>query len=190
MRALDDAITLDKVHALERDVEARILGIAKEHEFAAPAVRLDLAQTLELPDTVIHVHNKVAGLQLGKVAEEAGGADFSARAVESRSDLEEISVAVQGDLCFGKGRAVRERRAHEQQPGGFLRRLGGESGGGILGFAEDVRDFVLAANICQAFEFSGAGGGEENAAARGYLRFHFAHAGDDIAVKAGARPRR
>ncbi len=77
-----------------------------------------------------------------------------------------------------------------KQPGGLLRGFGGESRGGILGFAEHVGHFVLAANIGEAFEFASADGGEEDAAARGYLRFHFVHAGDDVAVKARAGPRR
>src|SRR6266436_7264762 len=65
MWANDDAIALYQVHALERDIETRILGVTKEHEFAAAAVGFDLAQALELPDTVVDVHHKIAGFQFG-----------------------------------------------------------------------------------------------------------------------------
>ena len=62
MGAFDDAIALHQVHALERDVEARIVGVAQQHEFAAMAVRFDLAQSFELADAVVDVDDEVAGL--------------------------------------------------------------------------------------------------------------------------------
>ncbi len=64
MSAFDDAIALHQVHAFERNVEARVFGVPQQHEFAAAAVRLDLAQTLELADAVVHVDHKVARLRV------------------------------------------------------------------------------------------------------------------------------
>ena len=56
--------------------------------------------------------------------------------------------------------------------------FGGEAGGGVFGFAQDVGRFVFAANVGEALEFAGAGGGEEDFAAVGELGFHVGHAGD------------
>jgi len=58
MRAFYDAIALHQIHALEGNVEARVLGVTQEHEFTAAAIRFDLAQTLELTDTMIDVDHK------------------------------------------------------------------------------------------------------------------------------------
>ena len=60
--AFDDAITLDKIHALERNVEAGVFRVTKKHEFAAASVRFDLTQTFELADAVIHVNDEIVGL--------------------------------------------------------------------------------------------------------------------------------
>ena len=95
MSALDDTIALHQVHALERNVEARILGVPQQHEFAAASVRLDLAETLELADAVIDVDDEVAGLEFGEIAEKAGGADFTAGPVDGRGDLEEVGIPKQ-----------------------------------------------------------------------------------------------
>ena len=65
-------------------------------------------------------------------------------------------------------------------------RFGGEAGGGVFGFAEDVGRFVFAADVGEALDFAGAGGGEEDFAAVGELGFHFGHAGGYVAVEAGA----
>ena len=62
MRAFQDAIALHEVHALQRNVEPRVLGITQQHEFAAMAIRFNLTQSFELPDAVVHVNHKVAGL--------------------------------------------------------------------------------------------------------------------------------
>ncbi len=48
------------------------------------AVGLDLAEAFELADAVIDVDDVVAGLEFGEIAEEAGGADFAAGAVQRR----------------------------------------------------------------------------------------------------------
>ena len=184
--AFDDAVVLDEVHALERNVEARVVGVLEEHEFAAAAVGFDLAKAVELADAVIDVDDVIAGLELGEIAEEAGGANFSAGALDGRSDVEEIGVAEEGDARFGKGDAFGERGADEQQCCGFVGGFGGESGGGVFGFAEDVGDFVFAGDVGEALEFAEAGGGEEDGAAFGELGFDFGHAGDDVAVETRA----
>src|SRR4029077_4562433 len=102
------AIALDQVHALEWNVEASIVGVTQQHEFAATAVGFDLAQALELADTMIDVHDEVTGLEFGEVAEEAGGADFLAGALDGWRALEKVGVAQQRDLGVGKGNAFGE----------------------------------------------------------------------------------
>ena len=89
-------------------------------------------------------------------------------------------------FAIGKGDAFGERRADQEQRGGFVGALGGEAGGGVFGFAEDVGRFVFAADVGEALDFAGAGGGEQDFAAIGELGFHFGHAGDDVAVEARA----
>ncbi len=169
MVAFHDAIVLDEVHALERNVEAGFVGVFEEHEFAAAAVGFDLAETIELADAVVHVDDEVAGLELGEIAEETGGANFSAGALDGGSDVEEIGVAEKGDARFGESDPFGKRRADEQERGGFVGGFGGEAGGGVFGFAEDVGDFVFAGDVGEALEFSEAGGGEEDGAAGGEL---------------------
>ena len=109
MGAFDDAIALHEVHALEGDVEARVVGVSQQHEFAAAAVGVDLAQAFELADTVIDVDDEVAGLEFGEIAEEAGGANFAAGAIDGGGDFEEIGIAEKRELRVGKGHAVGER---------------------------------------------------------------------------------
>ena len=186
MGAFDDAVTLDEVHALERNVEARVVGVAEEHEFAAAAVGFDQAQAFELADAVIDVDDEVAGFEFGEIAEESGGADFAAGAIDGGSGFEEIGVAEERELRIGERDAFGEGRADEKQRGGFVGAFGGETGGGVFGFAEDVGRFVFAADVGEALDFAGAGGGEEDFAAVGELRFDFGHAGDDVAMEAGA----
>src|SRR5207245_11287399 len=52
-----------------------------------------------------------------------------------------------------------------------------------------VGHFIFAADVGKALNFSGTGGGEKDGSAARELRFHVAHAGDDVAMKArtGAR---
>src|SRR5580692_1075267 len=111
MSALDDTIALHQVHALERNVQARVLGVPQQHEFAAASVRLDLAETLELADTVVHVDDKVARLEFGEIAEEAGGANLAAGAVQRRRDLEEVRIPKQREFRFWERYSVGEGRA-------------------------------------------------------------------------------
>ena len=84
--------------------------------------------------------------------------------------------------AFGKGCANQQHRC------GFLSTLGGESGGGIFRFAEDVRHLILAADVREALDLSGACGGQENGSAGCELGLDVTHAGNDIAVKARAGP--
>ena len=77
-------------------------------------------------------------------------------------DVEKIGVAKDRELGFGKSDALREWSADQEQAGSFERAFGGETGGGVFGFAEDVGDIVFAGDIREALEFAGAGGGEEN----------------------------
>ena len=62
-------IFLNQVNARERHVEPRVVGIAQQHEFAGGRLDGQLAQAIELPDAVIHVHHVIARLQIGKIAE-------------------------------------------------------------------------------------------------------------------------
>jgi len=102
MGAFYHAIALDEVHALERNVQAGVIGVAQQHEFAAPAIRFNLAEAFELADAVIDVNDEVTGLELCEIAEEAGGADFLAGTLDRRRALEKIGVAQQRDLGVGK----------------------------------------------------------------------------------------
>src|SRR5580704_6369904 len=160
MVAFDHAIALYEVHALEGDVKASIVGVFEQHEFAAPAVGDDLAQAFELADTVIDMDDEVAGFEIGEVAEEARSANFAAGAIYGGGNVEEIGLAVKGDLRVGKGYALGKGRANEQQFGEFVGSFGGEARGGVFGFAQHVGGLVFAANISEALEFTSAGGGE------------------------------
>src|SRR5580704_14076524 len=114
MRAFDDAIALHQVHALERNVEAGVFGVAEQHEFATAAVGFDLAETLELADTVIDVDYEIAWLEFREIAEETGGADFATRAVQRWSDLEEVGIAVERELRLRERYAVGKRGADQE----------------------------------------------------------------------------
>ncbi len=127
---------------------------------------------------------KSPGFEFREIAEEARGADFAAGAVQRRRDLEEVGIAEQREFRVWERHAFGERRADQQQRGGFMGALRGESRRGVFGFAQDVGRFVFAADVREALQLAGAGGGQQNLAAIGELRFHIAHAGDDVAVKA------
>src|SRR5260370_32999467 len=96
MRALEHAVTLNEIHAFQRNVEACIFGVPQQHEFAAVSVGFDLAKSLKLTNAVIHVDHIIAGLQLGKIAEEAGGANFAAGAFHGGCDVENVGMAAKG----------------------------------------------------------------------------------------------
>ena len=184
MDAFDDAIALDEVHALEGNVEAGVFGIAQEHEFAAAAFGFDEAEAFELADAVIDVNDVIAGLEFREIAEETRGANFAAGTLDSGRDVEEVGIAVKSDLGVGKSDASGKRSADENEGGGFGGVFRGETGGGFFGFAENVGDFVFAADIGEALKFAEAGGGEIDGATVGELRLDIGEAGDDIAVKA------
>jgi hypothetical protein len=189
MDAFDDAIALDEVHAFKGNVEAGIFGVAKEHEFAASAFGFDEAEAFKLADAVIDVNDEVTRLEFGEITKKAGGADFAAGTLDSGGDVEKVGVAVESDLGLGKGDASGKGSAQENEGGGFGCVFGGETGGGFLGFAKDVGDFVFAADIREALKFTEAGGCEISSAAAGELGFDVAETGDDITVEAsgGAR---
>ena len=114
MRALEDAVTLNEVHAFEGNVEARIVGVPHQHELAAVSAGFDLAKPLELADAVVHVDHVVAGLQLGKIAEETGGANFAAGAFDGGRNVEKIGMAEKCKVSARKRDAFGEGRANEQ----------------------------------------------------------------------------
>src|SRR5258707_12048154 len=92
MRALEHAVPLNEIHTFEGNVEARIFGILQQHELAAMSAGFDLAKPLELADAMVHMDNVVAGLQLGKIGEEAGRANFAAGPVDRGRDVKKIGV--------------------------------------------------------------------------------------------------
>jgi len=151
---------------------------------------LDLAKSLELADTMINVDHVVAGLQLGKIAEETGSAKFCGwgRSTVGRN-VEEIGMSEKGKASIGKGDAFGEGCANQQHGRGFVRALRGESGGSIFRFAKHVGHFVFSANVRKALDLSGAGSGQENRPSGRELGLHVAHAGNDIAVKTRTGPR-
>src|SRR5256885_3704584 len=185
-RALDYAIALHEVHALERNVKSGVLRVAQQHELTATAVGFDLAKAFELADAVIHVDDKVAGLKIGEIAEESRRANFFAGTLDAWSYVKEIGIAVKGERRVGKRDAVGKRRANEDESGGFERAFGRESRGGVFRFAKDVRNFVFARNIGEALQFTGARGGKIDGPARCELRLDGANASDNVAVKAAA----
>ena len=187
MRAFEHPVALHQVHAFQGNVQPRILQIAQKHELAAMPVRLDLAKSFELPDAMVHVHHKIAGFELGKIAEKTGGTDFVAGALDRGRDVKQVCMTVEGQIRPVKRHAFRKRRPNEQHPGGLLRALGGKPGGRLLGFAQHIGHFVLAADVRKPFDLSGAGGGQKHAAASRQLRLHIAHASDHIAVKPRTR---
>src|SRR5262249_42678292 len=165
VRAFDGAVTLHQVHAFEWDVEARILGVTQQHEFAAAAFGLDQAQAFELPDAMVHVDDVISRLEFREVGKKAAGANLAAGAFNRGGDVEEIGVAIESDFGVGKGNALGKGGAHEDQRGGFGGVFGSESCSGFFSFAQHVRDFVFAADIGVALEFAEAGGSEVDGAA-------------------------
>src|SRR5260370_7920347 len=116
MRALEHAVTLNEIHAFQRNVEARIFGVPQKHELAAVAVGFDLAKSLKLPDAVIHVDHIIAGLQLGKIAEEAGGANFAAGAFNGGCDVEKVGMAEKGKAGVRNPDPLPQKTPHQQHP--------------------------------------------------------------------------
>ena len=146
----DGVVGVDQVHALERNVQAGIVGVSQQHEFAAPAVAFDRLQSLKLADAVVHVDDVVARLQIGKIAVEAGGLGARARALLSRHGLEQVAIAVEDQMQIGNDEAFGKRRAEQH---GRSRASGACSGvfhqpdarGTLLHFTERVGNFVFAA---------------------------------------------
>ena len=95
---------------------------------------------------------------------------FTAGAIDGGSDVEKLGVAKDGEIGVGKRDTFGEGSTDEDQGGGFGGSFRGEAGGGFFGFAENVRDFVLAADVGVALEFAKTGGGEIDLAAGGEAR--------------------
>src|SRR5260370_40276764 len=121
MRAFEHAVTLNQVHAFQGNVEACIVGVLQQHELAAMPVGCDLPKSLELADAVIDVDDIVAGLQLGKIAEETGSANFAAGALDRGCDVEKIGVTKKREPGVGKRDAFSKGSADQQHPRGFVR---------------------------------------------------------------------
>src|SRR5262249_16968108 len=136
--------------------------------------------------SVIDVDDEVAGLQLGKIAEESGSANLSAGALEGGRDFKEVGMAEKRDASVGESYACREGSTEQPKRGRFMPAFGGETNGAVFGFGQNVRGFVFAANVGEALKLAGAGGSEEDFATCFELRFHVTHAGDDVAVETGA----
>ncbi len=90
---------------------------------------------------------------------------------------------------IGERDALCERRADQQHRRRFASTLSGEARGGIFRFTEHVGDFIFAADIRKALDFSRACGRQEYRSTGSELGLHVFHAGYDIAVKARAGPR-
>ena len=186
-RALDGAVALHQVEPLERNVEARVVRIAQAHEFAARAAVFDLMQSLELADAVVDVDDVVAGLQLGKIAEEAGrlGAALASRPAGMVSN--NVPGPEDGDARIEKHDAIGEWRAAQDHRGNTAGRgvLGEARAGGILfDLAETEWNLVFVAKIDVTFEFAQTFRGEQNALARGNALARFGHERGHVAVKA------
>src|SRR5260370_31266016 len=136
----------------------------------------------------MHVDHIIAGLQLGKIAEEAGGANFAARAFNGGCDVEKVGMAEKGKAGVRKRDPFRERGADQQHPSGFLRSLSSETSGSIFRFAEHIGHFIFAADIGEALDLSGACGGQENGSAGSELGLYGSHTGNDVTVKTRTRP--
>src|SRR5260370_37986996 len=137
----------------------------------------------------MHVDHIIAGLQLGKIAEEAGGANFAAGAFNGGCDVEKVGMAEKGKAGVRKRDPFRERGADQQHPRGFLRALGSEAGGSIFRFAKHIGHFILAADIREALDLSGACGGQENGSGGSELGLYVSHTGNNVAVKTSTGPR-
>ena len=85
-------IFLNEVEARERDVEFGVVRVMQEHEFAVGAFDGYLAQAFELADAVVHVDDKIAGLEIGEIAEEAGGFWARAGALRGRRSVSKRSA--------------------------------------------------------------------------------------------------
>src|SRR5215470_18470274 len=108
MHAFKHAVTLHEVHAFERHVEPRILGVAQQHELATMTIRLDLTKSFELPDAVVHVHDKVARFEFRKIAEKAGCPNLAAGPFDRGGNVEKVCVPVNREIGFRKRDAFGE----------------------------------------------------------------------------------
>ncbi len=64
-----------------------------------------------MADAVIDMDDEIAGLEVGKIAEKAGG--LGPRALQLRRRFKQIGIAIEGDAGFGENDAFGERRLHQ-----------------------------------------------------------------------------
>jgi hypothetical protein len=77
-----------------------------------------LAQAVELADAVVHVDYKITGLEVGEIAEKAGGFWARAGTLRGRRErFEEISVSVDGEIYVENRHAFANRRFNEDHAG-------------------------------------------------------------------------
>ena len=84
--AAERVVLLDEIETRQRDVEFGVFGIMEQHEFAIGTFHSHLAQAVELADAVVHVDDKIAGLEIGEIAEEAGRFWAGAGALRGRRE--------------------------------------------------------------------------------------------------------
>ena len=184
--AAQRSVFLNQVDASERDVELGVASEFEQHEFAVGAFDGDLAQAFELADAVIDVDHVVAGFEIAEIAEEAGG--FGARTSALRRGgkrFEKIGVAVEDDFGVDESDAFGERRfgEHDTSAGRAAFFLGQAGDGGVgFEFAHAIGQFKFVADVGEAFEFAGAGGGNHDLIAGGDAGAGFGDEGRDIAV--------
>src|SRR5260370_17523802 len=98
---------------------------------------------------MVNVDHVVAGLQLGEIAEETGGANFAAGAFDRGRNVEKIGMPEKGKASVGKGDAFGEGRTNQQHGRGFLPAPGGYPGGSIFRFASPVSDLLPSPHLPQ-----------------------------------------
>ncbi len=93
-------------------------GVVEQHEFAVGAFDSYLAKAVELADAMIHVDDKISRLEIGEIAEEAGGFWAGAGALGGRRErFEEIGVAVDSEIYFGNHCAFADGRFDQDHAG-------------------------------------------------------------------------
>ncbi len=115
VRAIDAAVFLDQVEALDRDVQLGIILIGQEHEFLRSLREIDSFQPLEPADAVIDVDDAIAGLEISEIGNEQ--ARRAPRAFRRRRHLcliEYIRTRQDAQRRSGKEEAG-VQRSHPQQ---------------------------------------------------------------------------
>ena len=73
LHAFDARILLDEVESLDRKEEPLLLGVDDLHELALLPLDRNAGQTLEEPDAVVAMHDRVVELQVAQVGEKSFG---------------------------------------------------------------------------------------------------------------------